>query len=296
LLADQLLQIHQDDDSAARGKIQTLAPDILIDLDAYGPLERLPVFAAVKAPYKFLWGEAPLPPLLPDTRVLAGARLGLREILPVVALPEMGECLDLPDLPIYSVSTPATTPAEARFGCLTPAARIGREGWALFAGILNQHPQSRLVLNLQDLGDEAQAFIGDQFSRQGVAPERLDFVHARIPEELCRYWRDIDLGLAPPVDSGDLALPTCLWMGKPYLALASPLPWSRRPAALLEAVAAVEWVAATPEAYVALAGRPRAAPNPDFRARLQAIGLTDPVAFAQGFADAFSFLSREVQP
>ncbi|MDR2626321.1 MAG: hypothetical protein LBC37_08320, partial [Zoogloeaceae bacterium] len=114
---------------------------------------------------------------------------------------------------------------------------------------------------------------------------RLTFVQAEDAESLCRQWQRIDLGLAPPVDAGGLALPTCLWMGRPYVALASPLPWGRRPAALLATAGATDWLAATPEDYIARTQTPRPPPNPLFRARLKAAGLTDPKAFAQGFAE-----------
>jgi predicted O-linked N-acetylglucosamine transferase (SPINDLY family) len=107
---------------------------------------------------------------------------------------------------------------------------------------------------------------------------------------LCKHWRTVDLGLAPPVDSGDMALPTCLWMGKPYLALSSPLPWSRRPVALLETAGATEWIAKTRDDYIERAGRPTPAPNPDFRARLKP--LTDPIRFARGFAGTLAELVR----
>jgi predicted O-linked N-acetylglucosamine transferase (SPINDLY family) len=87
------------------------------------------------------------------------------------------------------------------------------------------------------------------------------------------------------VDAGGLALPGCLWMGRPYLSLASPLPWARRPAALLEAAGAAEWIAETAEAYIDCARRAAPEPNPAFRARMKAAGLADPAAFARGFAD-----------
>jgi hypothetical protein len=82
-------------------------------------------------------------------------------------------------------------------------------------------------------------------------------------------------------------------MGRPYLALASPLPWSRRPAALLELVGAEEWISQTPEDYIERARKLPPAPNPDFRARMKAAGLDDPILFAQGFAAAMSALAAQ---
>ena len=80
-------------------------------------------------------------------------------------------------------------------------------------------------------------------------------------------------------------------MGRPYLALTSPLPWSQRPAGLLAAVGAEDWLATTEEEFIALARRTPPAANPAFRSALRQLGLTDPAAFAQGFATAITALS-----
>jgi predicted O-linked N-acetylglucosamine transferase (SPINDLY family) len=167
---------------------------------------------------------------------------------------------------------------------------VSAEGWQLFAAVLKAVPDSTLLINLKNLGPPATAFISEEFEEAEISRDRLRFVHAENSEALCRLWLEADLGLAPPVDAGELALPTGLWMGRPYLALRSSLPWSRRPAAWLEATGAGQWIAETPADYVALArqfmaNRPAAA-DPALRAKLKELKLNDPAAFAQGFADA----------
>ncbi|MDR1648039.1 MAG: hypothetical protein LBR88_08415 [Zoogloeaceae bacterium] len=283
LLADDTLSLHAEEDASALPRLRALGADILIDLDAYGMTERLPLFTAAQAARKFIWGETPLPPLMPDTRALAGEALNALEAFPGLALPGLGECLVLPELPLSAPSPETARPPL--FGCLTPLLHIARAGWELFAEILKQQAASRLVLNLAGLGEAAANTCRARFARAGVAPERLSFTQAEDAESLCRQWRHVDLGLAPPVDTGGLALPTCLWMGKPYVALASALPWGQRPAALLAAAGASGWIAATPEDYIARTQTPPPAPNPAFRAHLKATGLTDPKTFAQGFAE-----------
>jgi glycosyltransferase involved in cell wall biosynthesis/Flp pilus assembly protein TadD len=284
LLADVCVDIRALKNDAALQKIAQIAPDILVNLEAYAPTDRLALFTAAPVAEKYLWCEAPLPPLEANVRVLAGAALRVETELPTLTLPGLGECWDLPDLPLETVSRASSAPV---FGCLTPAAQVNEAGWNLFAALLRAQPESRIVLNLRDLGAEARAFIAARFARAGVAVERLDFLNlADTAEALLQAWRDIDLGLASPAGAGALDLPTCLWMGKPYLALASSLPWSRRPAALLEVAGAAEWIAHTPEDFVALAQKCPTAPNPEFRSRLKAAGLTDPHAFARNVAAA----------
>lgn len=281
LMVDKTLLIHGQNDFAALENINAYALDVLVDLDSYDPAERLSLFVQARAGLKLLWGEAPMPPLAPNCMPLRGIRVADDDMLPGIALPEMGEYYALPDIPIVARERSA---AGTVFGCLTPAIRIGPDGWRLFAGVLLAVPDSCLVINLKDLGDSAREFIGRQFENAGVAATRLRFVHARTAEELCRHWENVQIGLAPPVDAGDLALPACLWMGKPYIALAAGLPWSHRPAALLQCAGAAAWIADTPENYVALAGQTPPAPDAAFRQRMQSAHLNDPVAFAQGFA------------
>ncbi|MDR2165344.1 MAG: hypothetical protein LBO79_06945 [Zoogloeaceae bacterium] len=284
LLADQHWLVHERNDADTLDILRKIAPDILIDLEAYGPAERLAVFLKADAPRKFLWGEAPMPPLSPECQVLTGARLAKSSVLPCVTLPEMGEYCALPELPITAPPTIPASGKETVFGVLTPARRIDREGWRQFAEVLKARPGSQLLINLEDLGEIAQEFICGVFAGAGIAAERLRFVHAHTEENLCRLWQETDMGLAPPTDAGDLALPACLWMGRPCLVLASPLPWSCRPAALLELAGAEEWLCQSPEDYLERARQTPPAPNPQFRARMKAAGLDNPRVFAQGFA------------
>ncbi|MCE1170025.1 MAG: hypothetical protein LWW84_01665, partial [Azovibrio sp.] len=153
-------------------------------------------------------------------------------------------------------------------------------------------PDSQLLLNLRDLGDSAQAYITRQFTQAGVAASRLRFVHAHTREALCQYWQEVQLGLAPPVDAGDQALSTCLWLGRPFVALAASLPWSHRPAALLHCADASAWIADSAARYVELASRLPQAPDPSLRAHLRAAGLDDPAAFARGFAATMADLMQ----
>jgi tetratricopeptide (TPR) repeat protein len=281
LAADYRLSIASLNDDTALVKIDALTPDVLIDLDAYGPEERLSIFLRVKAGKKLQWSEVPLPAITPASLPIIGARLAPCFPLPASTLPQLGEYHDLPELPI---ATAAPVGRATVFGCLTPAAQVGPEGWSLFAQVLHACPGSRLVINLDDLEHAAQSFVGARFAAANIAAERLEFVHARSAAELCALWQRLDLGLAPPAGSGDLALITCLWMGRPYVALAPTLPWSARPSALLAAVGANAWVVETPGAYVARAAAAPGEASPAFRDALRATGLTDPVAFAEGFA------------
>ncbi|MDR1661402.1 MAG: hypothetical protein LBR95_03095, partial [Azoarcus sp.] len=297
LLFDAILIIDRDADKLATFQyLPEAAPEVLIDLEAYGPEDSPMLLARAPIPHKLLWGETPLPPLLPTCQTLAGARLGIEEQFPCASLPGLGEVYDFPEIPFESPDESAVGPA---FACLDAANRIGDDGWRLFAEALGAHPKATLLLNLGALKHEAKDFIRARFARFGIAPERLRFVRAGNSEELCRLWQSVDFGLCPPIDGGGPALPAALWMGKPCLALDSPLPWSRRAAVLLEAAGAARWIARDAAEYVALARHlaheaPRA-PDPALRAQIKQLGLNDPASFARGFAEALRALARGAQ-
>jgi predicted O-linked N-acetylglucosamine transferase (SPINDLY family) len=299
LLVDAYYEINKDDDSSAVEKLHALAPDILIDMEAYAPSERLAVFLAAPVPHKLLWGETPIPPIAPDVRTLAGVRLSVENMLPTVTLPEMGEVLDLPELP-FTDDTARVMGKPPVLGCLVPAAGIGRNGWQLFTETLRQFPDAAFVINLAELGQAAQIFISAQFSNAGIDPTRLVFINACTAEEYCRAWQSIDLGLLPPVNPGGLALPTCLWMGRPCLVPDSILPWSQRPTALLKALGREGWIASGAAHYADLAKQfappgQQTEPDPALRERMRALGLADAEGFARGFAQTMSDLFRNVQ-
>lgn len=292
--SDTIVDIRQDEDDRAVEKILAATPDILINMEVCSPSERLAVFLVAPVPHKFLWGEAPLPPIAPDVRILAGARLAVEQMLPTVTLPEMGEVFDLPELPFTDPAAPKMGNSSV-FGCLLPAAGIARNGWQLFAETLRQHPEATLVINLEKLGQPAQNFICGQFSGAEVDPARLVFIRIRTAEEFCLAWQSIDLGLLPPVNPGGLALPTCLWMGRPCLVPDAILPWSQRPVALLRALGKEAWIAPNAPHYADLARQlappgARVTPDPVLRERMKALGLIDASGFAQNFAEAMTAL------
>ncbi len=277
-LADQTISVHGLDDASARQSIGDDNFDILLDLDAYGPSERMGLFLQLQSSAKAFWGEAPLPSLHSHCKVLTGESVLPQVCDNTIVLPGMGECCTLPE---YAIQ-PA--PGALTYGCLTPAIRIGPQAWKLFAAVLQGNPGTQLVLNLRGLGDHARTYIGEQFEQAGVSSNRLIFVQGRTLDELCQQWQNVNLGLAAPVDGGDHALTTCLWMGRPFIALKPQLAWSHRPVALLKLADASGWIAETPEDYVALSQKLPTEPDLLLRDRLGASHLNKPKEFVQNFA------------
>ena len=285
LLADTTLTIATNSDESILTETREIIPDILISLDGYAPASRLALFHRMPSAHKLLWDDMPMPPLAPDCLTLAGEVLAVGDAIPTLSLPGLGECHDLPDITIGDGDA-----SGPRFICLAPASAVAESCWQLFATILQIHPESSLLINLAGLGQEAKGFIGGIFTAAGVESKCLRFAEAQTVAEWCALCNEASLGLAPPLGAGGPALTACLWMGRPYIAMASLLPWSRRPAVLLDMFGLGEWVAASPEDYLERARRPAPAADSSLRQKMTEIGLNDSQRFALAFATVMGTL------
>lgn len=253
LLSDHWLSTSKMDDAAANNAIAALNLDLLIDVSGFGERHRLNLLFASNAAFKASWSDT-LPWHGEEVIPISGiAQLNemRQESLPetCITLSGLGEVALLPDVAI----TKRTQTGNTEFGCLTPAGKISARNWHFFAQLLSEIPDSRLTINLGGLDESAIEFITTQFAAGGVPATRLLFVSATSSAALCAAWDKIDIGLAPLHGSGGEALTTALWMNTPFIALASHLPWSCRPAALLRSVGLMQLIAATPEEYLCVA-------------------------------------------
>jgi predicted O-linked N-acetylglucosamine transferase (SPINDLY family) len=281
LLADRYIPASMLDDDALAQSLNDAAPDILVDFDGPGARQRLAAICRVNAPLKLSWSDLP-PWGLTGLRQMCGEWLQPTENggVPPLALDGLGEFLELPATEIVRAAHEAP-----RFACLTPSIRVSEDSWDCFASLLKRLPDALLVVNLGELAGPAQQRIIDIFARREINADRLHFIRANDTEALCAIWNEVDVGLAPLHGDGDDALPTCLWMERPYVALDSPHSWSRRPAALLQLAGLGHLVAVDRENYQKIAEQlihtPLAAPGREW---LRRSPLTDASHFVADFA------------
>ncbi|MBN9424432.1 MAG: hypothetical protein BGO63_02315 [Candidatus Accumulibacter sp. 66-26] len=258
---------------------------ILVDMDGLGVEHRLSLFGAADVPLKLSWSDTPLLREAGIACVRGAALLNEGEASDTdVLLPGLGEILALPRME----TSPRVAAAPLTFGCLSSAVHFSRDCWESYALILARAPDSRLVVNLGELGASAQEFISTFFIAQGVDLLRLDFIHATDISSLCTAWNLVDVGLAPLHGPGDMALPAALWMEKCYIALRGDSSWSRRPGALLRQAGQDQFLADSVEAYIALAcdlSRPPLPQPPGLRQKLQDIESGQASVLTLTFAD-----------
>jgi predicted O-linked N-acetylglucosamine transferase (SPINDLY family) len=290
-----------DDDMAALVRAHGI--DILVDLSGHTALNRLPVFARKPAPVQAAWlGYVTTTGLEAMDYRLTDARAD------PPGADESGYTETLVRLPWVTVFEPAadSPPVEAlpvlagdrfTFACLNHLSKVTPEFIALWAGLLQAAPESRLMFgNAGDPG--VQRRLVDAFAVHGVAAARLAF-RPRMPlREFLALHREIDLALDTSPYNGGATSCHSLWMGVPFVTLAGDRYMARMGATLLEQVGLGEFVARTPDEYVGLAvdvARDRGrlgALRATLRARVAASPIVDARGFVTGLEAAYRGMWR----
>ncbi len=135
--------------------------------------------------------------------------------------------------------------------------------------ILHAIPTARLMLNNGPFAEpEGRTRMQARFAAHGIAPDRLILTCTAPQPVTWAAYGEIDIALDPfPHNAGTTTI-EALWQGVPVITLAGRPTVGRFGAAILSAVGLSDWVAADPDAYVALAVQ--AAADPDALAAVRA--------------------------
>ncbi len=135
-----------------------------------------------------------------------------------------------------------------RFGADVHPAQIDGATAALWRRVLAAAPQAMLLLRADSLDIDAN--LSRLIARFGDAAARIDIVAVPDADE---FYRQVDVALAPLRGTSPRMAAEALGCGVPVLALDAGGEWQPPYAALLRELGLAELVAATPEAYAALA-------------------------------------------
>ncbi|MCS6865735.1 MAG: tetratricopeptide repeat protein [Gemmataceae bacterium] len=246
---------HLSDEQLAQ-RIWSDGIDLLIDLNGHTPGHRLLVFARQPAPRQLtLFGYPATTGLgAMDYRITDGytdppGSEGLY-VEKLIRLPEVSWVYqppaDEPQPPLAGNRRTFT------WGCLNHPAKFSEPCLDVWAEILQAVPKSRLVLLVGQSVQAAQA-LAAQFTRRGIAADRVELIY-RLPwADYLAVYPSIDLALDPFPYSGGATTCDALWMGVPVLTLAGRDARGRRGVSILHAVGLPEFIADSPEQYVQLA-------------------------------------------
>jgi predicted O-linked N-acetylglucosamine transferase (SPINDLY family) len=221
----------------------------------------------------------------------------VRDTEELFRLPESMCCFTPPqDAPAVS-PLPALQRGYLTFGSLHNLYKLNASLFDLWSRVLHALPTSRLLMFRNTLTGNTIEAIRRQFSKRGIAADRLDLRQGSDAPGYLGVYCEIDITLDAFPFTGGVTTCESLWMGVPVLSLCGVRPPARNSAALLTGAGLSNWVVQTPEEYLALAMR--WANNRDDLARLRAglrermtSNLCDARRFTQGLEAAYRTMWR----
>lgn len=199
--------------------------------------------------------------------------------------------------PLMAASPPLLGRGAVTFGSMNNPAKISPETCALWAGILQAVPGSRLLMTSVPEGSSRDRFQA-RFAAHGIDPARIEFF-GRLP--IPEYWEvlaRVDLALDPFPYNGTTTTCETLWSGIPVVTLRGAVSVARSGQALLGMAGLGELVANDGDEYARIAvglvsdaGR-LAALRGGLRARIEASPLRDEAGCTRDIESAYRDMWR----
>jgi len=234
--------------------------DLLIDLNGYSDIRRLPLFVRRPAPVIAGWfnmfattGMRCFDYLIGDDQVIPPGeeRLYTEKILRV---PGSYLTFDVAYRVPEVVDPPCASGSPISFGCLAPQYKITPEVIAAWSRILAQCPDSTLRLKSKALKNPSViGYIAAQFAKHGIADSRLHLEGPAPHFEFLQAYDRIDIALDTSPYNGGTTTTEAIWQGVPVITFWGDRWVSRTSASILRAGNLGQFVAESAEDYVNLA-------------------------------------------
>ena len=295
--------VHQLDDGALADLIRADGIDLLIDLTMYARDCRPGLFARKPAPVQITYlayvgttGLAAMDYRITD-RVLDPPEA---PELPFIEQPlRLSRCWWSFSVPPPVVTIPAVVPPPClnqgviSFGSLNNFVKVNEQVRALWADLVASVPGSRLVLHIK----ETRARLGllEFFAERGVSSDRISLIGYQNGPDYMATYGQIDIALDTAPFAGGTTSFDALWMGVPLVTLAGERSSSRGGASILTSLGRPEWIARSPEQYIAIAQRLATDPQAlaTIRSGLRAELQTSPLMDNAGFTRELEALYRQ---
>ena len=296
---DGYRDILKQSDLAVAEQIRRDEIDILVSVGGHTDGHRLGVFALKPAPVQVDYGgicTMGMPQIgyrLTD-RILDPPQVQAHYVERLVYLPEGYVCYRPSD------QAPAVGPLPARqrgfvtFGVFNNRLKINRGMIALWTTIVNQVPDSRLLLKFPGGGDKplVERLLAE-FARAGLDPQRVSVRPMLGLRAHFALYNEVDIALDPYPFNGCLTTLEGLWMGVPVVTLTGQRCTSKMGHTILTRMDLSFFVARSEREYVAkavaLAGRTEnlAQIRASCRPRMQASSLCDAAGYARHLERAY---------
>jgi predicted O-linked N-acetylglucosamine transferase (SPINDLY family) len=234
--------------------------DILVDLAGHTASNRLGLFARKPAPVQATYLGYPNTSGVPAIDYLLTDEVADPTDAPAYCTEEPyrlpgGFCVFTPRPGAPDV-TPSPTAATGRvtFGSLHNQAKLNPGVLDLWAEVLKATPTSRMLFVRHTFTEAARAALRQAFAARGVDAGRIDFHQPPAGTSVyTKSYAEIDIQLDPFPWTGHTTTCESLWMGVPVISLRGRTHAGRMVASVLTFAGLPNWVADTPQEYVALA-------------------------------------------
>ena len=236
--------------------------DVLIDLNGYSNMRRLPLFTFRPSPIAIAWfnmyattGMSSFDYLIGDEHVIPveEERFYSEKILRVPGS-FLTFAVNHPVPPV--ADPPCLTKDGVTFGSFNSQYKITNEVVASWSSILQQSPNSSLIMKNSHLASPAsRKLVLSLFAKHGVGPERVLLEGPEEYSEFLKAYDRIDLVLETFPYNGGTSTTDAIWQGVPVIAFHGDRWASRMSASILRAGGLEEFVARDLESYISLAAR-----------------------------------------
>jgi protein O-GlcNAc transferase len=302
---DHWRRIVDLDDEALAKRVRADRIDVLVDLSGHTADNRLLAFARKPAPVQVSWagyvgttGMSAIDYLISDEQETPKGCEG-ESVEKVVRLPDCYVCYSPPSYAPDVGPLPALKAGHVTFGCFNNLTKVNSSVVALWADLLAQLPEARLMLKTHQLDDAGmRSQYADLFASHGVDPGRVNFQGRSPHRALLLAYNEIDIALDPFPYSGGLTTLESLWMGVPVVTKRGDRFAARHSASHLTAAGLPELIAPDPAGYVATARglaenlQCLAELRSGLRARMAASPLCDGARFARNLEAAYRAIWR----
>jgi predicted O-linked N-acetylglucosamine transferase (SPINDLY family) len=305
---DRFHDISELSNEAVCRLIQQEEIDVLVDLNGYSTMGRLPMFAMRPAPvvagwfnmyattgiagYDYLIGDAVVIP--PDEEEFYCEK--------IVRVPGSYLTFEV-DYPVPPVADPPCLSKGAiTFGCLASQYKITNEVIGAWSRILHDVPDSSLILKNAGLAaPSSRQFLHELLERQGVARERVRLEGPSDHYRFLETYGEIDIALDTFPYNGGTTTTEAIWQGVPVVTFSGDRWVSRTSASILLAGGLGELVSDGLEGYITEAVRLANSPERladlrrNMRSRLAESAVYDTQNFARNMERLYlEMLSTEL--
>jgi protein O-GlcNAc transferase len=234
--------------------------DVLVDLNGYSTMRRLPLFNLRPAQVIAGWfnmfatsGISSYDYLIGDDQVIPPEEEKFY-CEKIVRVPGSYLTFEV-TYPVPAVAEPPFLSNGAiTFGCLAPQYKITKEVIGAWSGILQQVPNSSLILkNRTFAAPGARQFVHGLFEKHGVSPQRIRLDGPSDHYRFLETYGAIDVALDTFPYNGGTTTTEAIWQGVPVVAFSGDRWASRTSASILRAATLGDLVGRGLEDYIALA-------------------------------------------